>query len=107
MREEIRAEKSKVQEERRQIQVARRQMQAERRQMQSEKEQMQSEEYSRMVVYINLPEEGQRTYDFLQQVRDIIGQYYEDDYYLVGNSTSSRDLAASFSGCFLSPSPCF
>ena len=60
------------------------------------KEQMQSEEYSRMVVYINLPEEGQRTYDFLQQVRDIIGQYYEGDYYLVGNSTSSRDLAASF-----------
>lgn len=60
------------------------------------KEQMQSEEYSRMVVYINLPEEGQTTYDFLQQVRDIIGQYYEGDYYLVGNSTSSRDLAASF-----------
>ena len=25
-----------------------------------------------------------------------MGKYYEDDYYLVGNSTSSRDLSASF-----------
>ena len=60
------------------------------------KEQMQSEHYSRMVVYLNLPEEGEETYAFLQTIRDIIGEYYEGDYYVVGNSTSSRDLAASF-----------
>ena len=60
------------------------------------KEQLQSERYTRMVVYLNLPEEGQETYDFLQTIRDIIGKYYPDDYYVVGNSTSSRDLSASF-----------
>lgn len=60
------------------------------------KEQMQSAEYSRMVVYLNLPEEGEQTYAFLQTIRDVIGKYYDGDYYVVGNSTSSRDLAASF-----------
>ena len=60
------------------------------------KEQMQSAQYSRMVVYLNLPEEGEETYAFLQTIRDVLGKYYEDDYYVVGNSTSSRDLAASF-----------
>ncbi len=60
------------------------------------KAQMQSENYSRMVVYLNVPEEGEETYAFLQEMRGIIGQYYEDDYYVVGNSTSSRDLASFF-----------
>ncbi len=58
--------------------------------------QMQNERYSRLVVYLTLPEEGKETYDFLAQMRLIIGKYYEGDYYLVGNSTSSRDLSASF-----------
>ena len=58
--------------------------------------QMQNEKYSRMVVYLNLPEEGQETYDFLGKIRQITGKYYEGDYYVVGNSTSSRDLSASF-----------
>ena len=60
------------------------------------KSQMQSEEYSRMVVYLNLPEESEETFAFLSTIRDVIGQYYEGDYYVVGNSTSSRDLSASF-----------
>ena len=58
--------------------------------------QLQNDSYSRMVVYLNLPEEGEETYAFLGQMREIIGKYYEGDYYLVGNSTSSRDLSASF-----------
>ena len=58
--------------------------------------QLQNDTYSRMVVYLNLPEEGEETYAFLAQIREIIGQYYDGDYYLVGNSTSSRDLSASF-----------
>lgn len=65
-------------------------------QLEMAKNQMQSDRYSRMVVYLNVPEEGQETYDFLQKMRDIIGQYYEDDYYILGNSTSSRDLSTSF-----------
>ena len=60
--------------------------------------QLQSEEYSRMVVYLNVPEESEETYAFLSQIREIVGRYYDGDYYVVGNSTSSRDLASSFAG---------
>jgi len=65
-------------------------------QLEMAQSQMQSKEYSRLVVYLNLPEEGEETYDFLQTIRDVVGRYYESDYYVVGNSTSSRDLSASF-----------
>lgn len=58
--------------------------------------QLQNDTYSRMVVYLTLPEEGDETYAFLNEMRAIIGRYYENDYYVVGNSTSCRDLSASF-----------
>ena len=66
-------------------------------QLETARQQMKNDRYSRMVIYLNLPEESQETYDFLQQIRRICGKYYEGDYYLVGNSTSSRDLSDSFS----------
>ena len=66
-------------------------------QLEAAKMQLQSDKYSRMVVYLNLPEESEETFAFLTQIRNIIGKYYEgDDYYVVGNSTSSRDLSDSF-----------
>ena len=65
-------------------------------QLDTARQQLQSEKYSRMVVYLNLPEESQETFDFLSEIRRVIGKYYEGDYYVVGNSTSSRDLSASF-----------
>ena len=65
-------------------------------QLETAQAQMQSDRYSRMVVYLNLPEESDETFDFLGKMRNIIGKYYADDYYIVGNSTSSRDLSASF-----------
>ncbi|MBQ7935931.1 MAG: MMPL family transporter [Clostridia bacterium] len=65
-------------------------------QLDSAQAQLQSEKYSRMVLYLTLPEESDETFAFLNETRQIIGQYYEDDYYLVGNSTNSRDLSAAF-----------
>ena len=65
-------------------------------QLEMARDQMKTEAYSRMVIYLNLPEEGQETYDFLGQIRSVLGKYYAGDYYVVGNSTSSRDLSASF-----------
>lgn len=65
-------------------------------QLEKAQAQLQNENYSRMVVYLNLPEEGDETYAFLGEMRSIIGEYYENDYYVVGNSTSSQDLASSF-----------
>ena len=60
------------------------------------RDQMQSEKYTRMVIYLNLPEESEETFQFLQTIRNVVGKYYPGDYYVVGNSTSSRDLSASF-----------
>lgn len=65
-------------------------------QLGSAQKQLQNDKYSRMVVYLNLPEEGEETYEFLEEIRRIMGKYYESDYYVIGNSTSSRDLASSF-----------
>ncbi len=65
-------------------------------QLESAQNQLQNDKYSRMVVYLNLPEESEETFAFLGTIREIIGQYYEGDYYVVGNSTSSRDLSDSF-----------
>ena len=59
--------------------------------------QLQSDDYSRIVLFLNVPEESPETFEFLEKTRSMIGQYYEDDYYVVGNSTSAEDLAASFS----------
>ena len=65
-------------------------------QLETAQTQLKNEKYSRMVVYLNLPEESEETYDFLSIIRGIIGQYYDGDYYVVGNSTSCRDLSDFF-----------
>ena len=61
------------------------------------KSQLQSENYSRMIVELNLPEEGPETFDFLNKLHDVIRKYYPDNFYVVGNPTSDYDLSASFS----------
>lgn len=60
------------------------------------KEQLQTENYSRMVVYLTLPEEGEATYNFLEEIHEITDKYYDEPVYVIGNSSSSRDLSASF-----------
>ena len=65
-------------------------------QLDTARSQLRNDKYSRMVVYLTLPEEGEETYAFLQTIRDVLGKHYPGDYYVVGNSTSSRDLASSF-----------
>ena len=58
--------------------------------------QLQSDEYSRMVVYLNLPEESDETLAFLDTMHAIIAKYYSSDTYIVGNSTNVKDLSSSF-----------
>ena len=58
--------------------------------------QLQSDEYSRMVVYLNLPEESDETMDFLDTMHALIAKYYSSDTYIVGNSTNVKDLSSSF-----------
>ena len=59
--------------------------------------QMQSENYSRMVVYLDLPEESEETYAFLEYMHDVLAKYYPSDFYIIGSSPSCLDLASTFS----------
>ena len=58
--------------------------------------QLQSDNYSRMVAYLTLPEETDETFAFVDKIHDVVGKYYDDDYYVVGNTTSAMDLSSSF-----------
>ena len=58
--------------------------------------QLQSDKYSRLVVYLNLPEESDETMDFLDTMHALIAKYYSSDTYIVGNTTNVKDLSSSF-----------
>ena len=58
--------------------------------------QLQSDKYSRLVVYLNLPEESGETMDFLDTLHAMIAKYYSSDTYIVGSSTNVKDLSSSF-----------
>ena len=59
--------------------------------------QLQGDEYSRFVLDLSLPVEGQETYDALEEIRGIAMKYYDKNkVVLVGNSTSDHDLESSF-----------
>ena len=59
--------------------------------------QLAGEDYSRFLLMLDLPEESQETFDFLEVIHQTAEKYYDEPVYLVGESTSDRDLAASFS----------
>lgn len=60
--------------------------------------QLLGEHYSRILIYLDLPEESPETFAFLQEIHQCAKQFYDsDDLYLVGNSTNDYDLSASFS----------
>lgn len=59
--------------------------------------QLQGENYSRFVLDLSLPAEGEQTYEALEEIRQIAEKYYgKDNVILVGNSTSNHDLEDSF-----------
>ncbi len=61
----------------------------------SAKEQLLGDNYSRILLKLNLPVEGEETFEFIDKVHNTAEKYY-DEVYLVGNSTSSYDLKKSF-----------
>ncbi len=61
------------------------------------KKQLESKAYSRLVMNLSIPEEGDETFEFLDTVRAAAEELYPDRVILVGNATSNRDLAESFS----------
>ena len=59
--------------------------------------QMLGERYTRIVLSLNLPEEGDETFAFLDTLHQTAGQYYDrNDLFLVGDSTSDYDQSTSF-----------
>ena len=66
-------------------------------QMEAAKKQLQGEDYNRVLVYLNLPEGGEKTYAFLDTMRSIARKYYpEGDIYVVGDSSVEQDFKLSF-----------
>lgn len=67
-------------------------------QMESAKAQLQGDRFNRILIYLNLPEGGDETYAFLDEIRSIARAYYpEGESYLVGDSTVEQDFKLSFS----------
>ena len=66
-------------------------------QMTAAKKQLQGTDYSRMLVYLTLPESGEETYQFLDTVQETAQKYYPDEaVYVAGNSTTEYDFQKAF-----------
>lgn len=66
-------------------------------QMTSAKKQLQGTDYSRMLVYLTLPESGEETYHFIDTIQETAGKYYPDgSVYIAGNSTTEYDFQKAF-----------
>ena len=53
---------------------------------------LESEHYARMVIEASVPTEGESSFRLVEQIRDIAGSYYPDDFYLAGAGVSIYDL---------------
>lgn len=65
-------------------------------QMTFAKNQLQGENYSRMLVYLTLPEESEETFAFIDQMREMAGRYYNGTVLVCGESVSQYDLQKTF-----------
>lgn len=55
-------------------------------------EQLESQNYSRIVLSVDLDYEGEETFQFIEQLRNLLQQYYPDTYHLAGEGISTYDL---------------
>lgn len=51
-----------------------------------------SKNYSRMVISVDIEEESQTTFEFIDKLNTIANHYYKDEYHLAGTSVSTYDL---------------
>ena len=58
---------------------------------------MVGENYSRMVVYLDMPEDDEETFAFIDEMKSIASRYYDGaEVYAVGNATTAKDFKESF-----------
>ena len=53
---------------------------------------LESENYTRMVISVSVPTEGEDTFRLVEEIRDTAQVYYPDSYYLAGRGVSTYDL---------------
>ena len=53
---------------------------------------LESDNYTRMVISVGVPTEGEDTFRLVAQIRDTAQAYYPDSYYLAGRGVSTYDL---------------
>lgn len=66
-------------------------------QLDDAKKQLGTDNYSRMLLYTNVPAEGTETFEFLDRLHEVVQEYYPEDSFVVGDSTSNYDLSNVFS----------
>ena len=54
--------------------------------------QLVSENYDRLVVSVETDYEGEETFELIEEIRNILDEYYSDEYYLAGEGISTYDL---------------
>lgn len=54
--------------------------------------QLEGKHYSRLVLSVDVPAEGESTFALVEQIRSIADRYYPDQYYLAGEGGSTLDL---------------
>lgn len=54
--------------------------------------QIEGDAYTRMVLSVAAPQEGQETFDLVETVRELAQEYYPDEWYLAGAGVSTTDL---------------
>lgn len=60
------------------------------------KKQLLGENYTRILLYTNLEQEGEKTFKALDELHKIVRKYYPEKSFIVGDSTSNYDLGSSF-----------
>lgn len=54
--------------------------------------QLKGDNYTRILLNTNIAEEGEETFQWLNEIRKIANNYYEEDVFLVGESTNNYEL---------------
>jgi len=53
---------------------------------------LRSENYSRFVISVDVPYEGEETFALVEEISEVAGRYYPDAYHLAGEGVSTYDL---------------
>lgn len=58
--------------------------------------QLQGKKYSRMIIELDLPEDSEKTFEYLPTIRKAVSEIYKENTYLVGQSINNYDLSKTF-----------